>query len=89
MKFGFDWLSGFKVEKVRKNIEGRRTDDDDEFRLNFKLIAAFCSRELNQKNNDPANTHLIFGPTLCTKTSFAKFDIVLKWVKVNTGSSFI
>ena len=30
MKFGFDWLSGFKVEDVlKKNIEGRRTDDDD------------------------------------------------------------
>ena len=24
-----------------------------------------------------------------TKSSFAKFDIVLKWVKVNSGSSFI
>ena len=62
-----------------------------DLRLNFKLIAAFCSRELNQMINVPVNTHLIlvFGPTLCTKTSFAKFDIVLKWVKVYTGSSFI
>ena len=60
-----------------------------DLRLNFKLIAAFCSRELNQMTNVPVNTHLIFGPTLCIKTSFAKFDIVLKWVKVNTGSSFI
>ena len=58
-------------------------------RLNFKLIAAFCSRELNQMTNVPVNAHLIIGPTLCTKTSFAKFDIVLKCVKVNTGSSFI
>ena len=60
-----------------------------DLRLNFKLIAAFCSRELNQMTNVPVNTHLIFGHTLCTKTSFAKFDIVLKRVKVNTGSSFI
>ena len=60
-----------------------------DLRLNFKLIAAFCSRELNQMTNVPVNTHLKFWPTLCTKTSFAKFDIVLKWVKVNTGSSFI
>ena len=59
-----------------------------DLRLNFKLIVAFCSRELNQMTNVPLNTHLIFGPTLCTKTSFAK-DVVLKWVKVNTGSSFI
>ena len=57
--------------------------------IGSSLIAAFCSRELNQMTNVPVNTHLIFGPTLCTKTSFAKFDIVLKWVKVNTGSSFI
>ena len=60
-----------------------------DLRLNFKLIAAFCSRELNQMTNVPVYTHLIFGPTLFTKTSFAKFDSVLKWVKVNTGSSFI
>ena len=60
-----------------------------DLRLNFKLIAAFCSRELNKMTNVHVNTHLIFGPTLCTKTRFAKFDIVLKWVKVNTGSSFI
>ena len=73
-------------EKILKG-DGRTTKTD--FRLNFKLIAAFCSRELNQITNVPVNTHLIFGPTLCTKTSFAKFDIVLKWVKVNTGSSFI
>ena len=49
-----------------------------DLRLNFKLIAAFCSRELNQMTNVSVNTHLIFWPTLCTKTSFAKFDIVLK-----------
>ena len=58
-------------------------------RLNFKLIAAFCPHELNQMTNVPVNNHLIFGPTLCKKTSFAKFEIALKWVKVNTGSSFI
>ena len=58
-----------------------------DLRLNFKLIAAFCSCELNQMTNVPVNTRLIFGPTLCTKASFAKFDIVLKLVK--TESSFI
>ena len=60
-----------------------------DLRFNFKLIAAFCSRELSQMTNVPVNTHLIFGSTLYTKTSFAKFDIVLKWVKVNSRSSFI
>ena len=44
---------------------------------------------LNQRTNGPVNAHLISGPTIHTKTSFAKFDIVLKWVKVNSGSSFI
>ena len=67
--------------------DGRTTMTD--LRPNFKLIAAFCSRALNQMINDPVNTHLIFGPTLCTKTSFAKFDIVLKWIKVTSGPSFI
>ena len=43
----------------------------------------------NQKTNGPVNAHLISGPTVSTKTSFAKFDIVLKWVKVSSGSSFI
>ena len=53
--------------------DGRTTMTD--LRLNFKLIAAFCSRELNQMINVHVNTHLIFGPTLCTKTSFAKFAV--------------
>ena len=45
--------------------------------------------EPNQRTNGPVNAHLISGPTVSTKTSFANFDIVLKWVKVNLGSSFI
>ena len=44
---------------------------------------------LYQRINGPVNNHLTSGPTISTKTSFAKFDIVLKWVKVNPGSSFI
>ena len=75
-------------EKKLLKGDGRTTMTD--LGLNFKLIAAFSSRELNQMTNVPVNTHLIFGPTLCKKkTSFAKFEIVLKWVKVNSGSSFI
>ena len=41
-----------------------------------------------QRTNGTVNAHLISGPT-STKTSFHKFDIVLKWVKVNSGSSCI
>ena len=44
---------------------------------------------LNQRTDGPVNAHLISGPTLITKTSFAKFDIVLKWVKINSRLSFI
>ena len=48
------------------------------------------TRELqNQRTNGPVNAHLISGPTVSTKASFAKFDIVLKWVMVNSWSSFI
>ena len=43
----------------------------------------------NQRTNYPVNAHLVSGPSISTKTSFAKFDIVLKWVKVNSASSFI
>ena len=43
----------------------------------------------NQRTNGPVNAHLISGPTVRTKTSFPKFDVVLIWVKVNSGSSFI
>ena len=48
-------------KKILKG-DGRTTMTD--LRLNFKLIAAFCSRELNQMTNVPVNTHLIFGPTV-------------------------
>ena len=36
---------------------------------------------INQRTNGPVNAHLISGPTISTKTSFAKFDIVLKYGK--------
>ena len=32
----------------------------------------------NQRTNDPVNAHLKSGPTISAKTSFARFDIVLK-----------
>ena len=32
----------------------------------------------NQRTNGPVNAHLISGPTISTKTSSAKFDIVVK-----------
>ena len=38
-----------------------------------------------QRTNCPVNAHLISGPTISTKTSFAQFDIVIKYVKVNSG----
>ena len=42
-----------------------------------------------QRTNGPVNAYLISGATVNTKTSFAKFEIVLKLVKVNSGSSDI
>ena len=48
-----------------------------------------CLHLVHQRTNGLVNAHLISGPTISIKTSFAKFDIVLKWVKVNSGSSFI
>ena len=33
--------------------------------------------------NGPVNAHLIYGPTISTKTSFAKFVIAVKEVRVN------
>ena len=44
---------------------------------------------INQRTKGPVNAHLTSGPAISTKTSFAKLDIVLKWAKVNTGSSLI
>ena len=49
----------------------------------------FCQNSFNQRTNGPVKAHLISGPTVSTKTSFPNFDIVLKWVKVNSGSLFI
>ena len=44
---------------------------------------------LNQWTNGPVNAHLISRASVSTKTSLTKFNMVLKWVKVNSGSSFI
>ena len=47
---------------------------------------------IDQTTNGPVNPHLISGPTITsisTKTSIAKFDSVVKWVKVNSGLKFI
>ena len=60
----------------------------------FKFIEPCCektcfSHNANQRTSGPVNAYLISGPTISTTTSFPKFDIVLKWVKVNSGSSFI
>ena len=43
----------------------------------------------NQRTNGPVNANLISEPAVSTKPSFAEFDIVLKWVKVNSGSSSV
>ena len=45
-------------------------------------IVSFSLVILHQRTNGPVNAHLIFRPTLSTKSSFAKFGIVLKWEKV-------
>ena len=56
----------------------------------YKLIyEPLAQVSYNQRTNGPVNAHLISGPTVSIKTSFANFDIVLKWVNVNSGSSFI
>ena len=47
------------------------------------------TKKKNKRTNGPVNAHLISRATVNTKTSFAKFYIVLKWVKVNSWSSFI
>ena len=53
-------------------------------------ISQLTSQHLQtQRTNGPVNAHLISRPTISTKTNFAKFDTVLKWVKVNSGSPFI
>ena len=44
----------------------------------------FLAKVRNQRTNGPVNAHLMSGPTVSTKTNFANFDIVLKWVKVNS-----
>ena len=36
-----------------------------------------CSKLMDQRTNVPVNAHLISRPTISTKTSFAKFDIVV------------
>ena len=46
-------------------------------------------RQTKQRTSGPVNAHMISRATVSTKTSFAKFDIVLIRVKVNSGSLFI
>ena len=57
--------------------------------INESQQSMFYSIIRIQRTNGPVNVHLISGPTISTKTSFAKFDVVLKWVMLNSGSSFI
>ena len=52
------------------------------------FITGLIKENNNQRTNGPVNAHLISGPAVSTKTSFANLDIVLKWVKVNSRSSF-
>ena len=54
--------------------------------LNSSNMVKLTLKVDNQRTNGPVNAHLISGPTVSTKTSFAKFDFVLKWVKVKSGS---
>ena len=42
----------------------------------------------HHRSNGPVNTPLTSGPTLITKTSFAKFEIIAKSVKVISGSLY-
>ena len=42
-------------------------------------LSFILNSKCNQRTNGPINAHLISRPTISTKTSFAKFDIVLKW----------
>ena len=50
----------------------------------FTMITNFLNPNLqqeiikNQRANGPVNTHLVSVPNISTKTSFAKFDIVVK-----------
>ena len=52
-------------------------------------VISSLTEKKDQRTNDPVNANLITRPNISTKTSFAKFDIVLKWVTVNSGSSFL
>ena len=38
----------------------------------------FLTNPVIQRTNGPVNAHLISGPTITTKTSFNKLDIVVK-----------
>ena len=57
--------------------------------VNAKKHIRIVITKMNQRTNGPVNAHLISGPTVSTKTSFANLNIVIKWVKVNSQSSFI
>ena len=74
------------IERIANQVNNRmRMQDSREIFPVFVTNMTF----INQRTNGPVNDHLISGPTVSTNTSFANFDIVLKWVKVNSGSSFI
>ena len=61
--------------------------------LLYKDVSVMSNKYKYQRTNGPVNTQLISGPgisTIHTKPGYvAKFDLVVKYVKVNTGSSFL
>ena len=59
--------------KRKKNIENKKEKVDK------------IKKKKKQRINGPVNAHLISGPTISTKTSFAKFNIFLIWVTVSSG----
>ena len=46
-------------------------------------IAKYAKTEKTQRPNGPVNAHLIYWPTISTKTSFDKFDIVVNRSRSN------
>ena len=82
------------IQRLLLRGRGRSVDYERQLSLsecaNWDAILPSILRTiLNQRTNGLVNAHPISGPSVGTKTSFANFDIVLKWVKVNSGSLFI
>ena len=73
---------------VDQNLKHILYRGQDQTVLEYKILSK-CMTNPNQRTNGPVKVHLISGPTISTKTSFAKIEIVLKWVKVKSGQSFI